>query len=1691
MREKTNLLRGTTGKSLSLTANIKAQSLPKKPIFTFLLILLIGMGVWFVSSIPQVYDYNTNGTTTNASFFEVNYNWTCDDASGFCPMNYSWDDVNYSKINYNMVLMMNMNNNSNIQCKTGFENNSCIRDFSFYRNDGIPNESTTPTTNGKNLGGFSFLGDVDRPINLGNSSSLVFIKEKNYTWSFWVNITDNSANGLYDKMPIILLSDGNHFDFIEKNTSGWTRWQFNTPSVDYVKKWKNYVVVYEGSNQRIRLYIDGIEMSTLNNYYNWSARTNSSTKNSYLGYSYAFKGIMDEVKMWNYSLSNDEIVQNYYSFIFANNQTNWIFYSNQSLNYSSMLLNYTNQSKDIWYGIYVGNASGDTSSSGLNKLTQTMLKKNIYINFTSLINITNPYFYGIGFQSPKLFSGSLDTNCDGIYETSRNYTLQRELYLNSGGNIAFYDGSLGSYYDGVINVGFENWRNISTINITSNLSYELVNGWLTRSYRDEQSLVYRTNDSHSGNYALQINDTKSGGSGSSTVFETFTTSSLSIGKNYTASIWLKGNGAVSPTWFYGSTGITSKSITLNSTWQRVQISVVPDATQTGEWRYRIGLSVNTNLTIDDFEISQDGIITTWWMGGNLTNMQNQLYFDYQHNKKSVVILNYMPSFLANRSIEKCVTNLFDTNDNDCMPFELEVWNNITLDFYKQIDQYRNSSYLQLWNEPNGVYFEDKLAGNSAKTDFVILFNNSYYTFFNYNPNIIIAGYRTTGDSVTSTYFSPFNIMMLSNLSNEFKYFSFHPYDSGGYINPSLGSISSRINVLLNNCSFYGAECRYIFLDEWQPAFSLRNESLGQGNRYKAEISYGLIDMLNNYPERISEFPYHWDDPNSYFNCPSLYSEYPKFFSSISEKGLDNLTDTILYPTYTIPQLFSQLCQVNGGIYQSLDQDNSTISCNINNQYAIISLNIKNYTQNNSICAGVDYPYSNITNFITKEVYSLLGTDKCFYIIQDSYQEGGSNNILYLSSGIPPTISSIQPANLTINTTSQVNFSTNLTDDVGLTNSTLNIMNTSDNTLIQNVVNYVSGEITVIQSWLITLADGVYHWWISLFDDEGKETISGNYTETIAVPPTFTTIPNNQSIQFGNESLLVIFTGTDETAFDTYSVNDSRFSINDTGFLRNITNTPVGNYSMNITINDTHNNINWTIFTLQVRDTIFPLISFEPQTTNSSNFSQSNIYINVTTNDLSNHSVLSNVGLKLWLRYNNETGENNTYALDYSGYGNNITGFNGTLSNSSGKFDKCIKLNGTSYFKSTNDSSLNITDAITVSTWIKLDSYASYRRVLVKSPIVGAYPYTTYGLLLDSSTGGFSRIRMELASGGYQHLIRSTTNLTNGQWYLVTGVWNGSDNSAKIYINGILDNSTLVKAFANLTEVPVSNLYNGKIDTNTNYVTVGSSSYLGDGLNGSLDDSMIYNRGLSANEVMALYNATRLDHNITNLNDGNYNVTVYAQDSSGNVNSTSRWVSLDTVKPTFDITNPSENYEYEVNLGSYETIVISGNANDLNFNSSKYTFTYANGTTLTNLSAYNLVNFNVNLTNSTYYYMYWNATDKAGNFNETTRTFRVKVVSGGTEGSETGTSAGETDIHINSTSNTTKTNFLDFSNNTLTSNNTESTSEETKESDWNKFWNNLTFEKVLFGLIIFIGIVIVIKALAGGKGRRRMKRSNFR
>ena len=369
------------------------------------------------------------------------------------------------------------------------------------------------------------------------------------------------------------------------------------------------------------------------------------------------------------------------------------------------------------------------------------------------------------------------------------------------------------------------------------------------------------------------------------------------------------------------------------------------------------------------------------------------------------------------------------------------------------------------------------------------------------------------------------------------------------------------------------------------------------------------------------------------------------------------------------------------------------------------------------------------------------------------------------------------------------------------------------------------------------------------------------------------------------------------------------------------------------------------------DTTLPDIDFtNPTPSNGSSQSGDSIYVNVSTNDSSEHYAFVDFdkSLVLWIRgddTNQSAGTLGAMFYDLSTYGMNGTAIGNATLNSGGRFGSAFQFNVTNGYVNVNTAGL--TGALpkneTFSLWIKSDSTANRGIFEDGNSLVDASPQR----LMQIST---NKIRVLPCNAAYSG--STTTSITPGIWYHVAWVRNGTSN--KIYINGTQEVDSAITATCALQGM---------------HIGVGFSGYF----NGTIDEMMVFNRTLSSSEILALYNASvnQYYNNFTSLTNGTHTFTGYAIDIAGNKNQTEqRSVIVNTsyVPPAADTIYPIFSDYWDDNA------TLIGNGIAL-FN---VTVENTNGTVLlqinnTNYTAQNLTsnvyNVSVSLTNGTYSY-YW-------------------------------------------------------------------------------------------------------------------------
>jgi PGF-pre-PGF domain-containing protein len=253
--------------------------------------------------------------------------------------------------------------------------------------------------------------------------------------------------------------------------------------------------------------------------------------------------------------------------------------------------------------------------------------------------------------------------------------------------------------------------------------------------------------------------------------------------------------------------------------------------------------------------------------------------------------------------------------------------------------------------------------------------------------------------------------------------------------------------------------------------------------------------------------------------------------------------------------------------------NNTNSTNIN-------LDV-NYTVSDNIAISSCW-YSNDTYSINLS----LGSN-CVNLTNITWSQGSHNVTVYAndtsnninSSRISFTVDSIPPyfntlANQSLNTAQSLSYDIDATDAVmGLGVFAINWTSTFS-------INSSTGLLVNASA----LTAGNYYINVSINDTLGNLNSTILFVNVTNVPdttaPYFTTIPSNLSINY-TQSIGVDFNATDGIAFGTYAVNDSKFAINSSGWLRNDTALGVGIYFINISINDTSNNLNSTIYLINL------------------------------------------------------------------------------------------------------------------------------------------------------------------------------------------------------------------------------------------------------------------------------------------------------------------------------------------------------------------------------------------------------------------------------------------------------------------------------------------------------------------------------
>ena len=202
--------------------------------------------------------------------------------------------------------------------------------------------------------------------------------------------------------------------------------------------------------------------------------------------------------------------------------------------------------------------------------------------------------------------------------------------------------------------------------------------------------------------------------------------------------------------------------------------------------------------------------------------------------------------------------------------------------------------------------------------------------------------------------------------------------------------------------------------------------------------------------------------------------------------------------------------------------------------------------------------------------------------------------------------------------------------------------------------------------------------------------------------------------------------------------------------------------------------------------------------------------------------------------------------DLSGNGNSGTLTNGPTFNSAN--GGSIVFDGSNdYVDFGNPTSLNISTSLTLESWVYFTNITTgAAKTIIARWGSGQRSYKLAALVSSKN------FYIDISDTGNNDIYRlSNTIITINIWYHVVGVYtSGVSPTLNVYVNGVLDNSTLAGT------IP-SSIYSGTSIFNIGTdVVVGGNYY-----QGNISNSKIYNRALSASEVQQNYNAQKSRFNL--------------------------------------------------------------------------------------------------------------------------------------------------------------------------------------------------------------------------------------
>ena len=380
-------------------------------------ILSMPLSINFTSPTPA----NNTNTTNTSVIINVSIN-----TSSLNNFIWNWNGTNYSLYNNSIVLMMNFDNNSNIG-----DSASQATDVSIYGNNGTITNALWSNT-GVHGGSIRFNGAGDY-ITLPTNKIFYDILAPHAT-TFWLYINTYAGNG-YPTVLNLLATQGMYYAIYASNngtyegisiteTSGAS---FRAAGISggLVGSWNHVAIVFDGVDRTQasswKIYLNGVPQTVLAGG-SWTTFANNILGTDDASATHTINGNLDDLTIWNRSLTASEVQQLYRSSFQKIYPNYWQFTANES---NLTLRNYT-------YYAYANDAnsnSGQTETRYINIMSPSNTPP--VITNVATLGAQNPVEKGLSTFSINFTVNDNDGNATINVSSAKVFVNISGLFRNS------------------------------------------------------------------------------------------------------------------------------------------------------------------------------------------------------------------------------------------------------------------------------------------------------------------------------------------------------------------------------------------------------------------------------------------------------------------------------------------------------------------------------------------------------------------------------------------------------------------------------------------------------------------------------------------------------------------------------------------------------------------------------------------------------------------------------------------------------------------------------------------------------------------------------------------------------------------------------------------------------------------------------------------------------------------------------------------------------------------------------------------------------------------------------------------------------------------------------------------------------------------------------------------------------------